>query len=134
MTDPVSVIGGLQLRTQVFVVVVGLGMLLVVLNMVRGKRLREQYALLWLLSAVVLTLCALFIRQVDTVAHALGIYYPPAFLFLVAIVLLLMLQLHFSTVISDLREQTKSLTQDLGILSAEVRELRKRLGERETPR
>jgi len=117
---------GIQLRTQVFVVLIGLAMLALVLNLVRRKRLREQYSLLWIFSAVVLVLCAVFIRAVDRLAGAIGIYYPPAFLFLVAILMVLVLQFHFSTVISNLREQNKSLTQDLGILAAEVRELRRR--------
>ncbi len=115
---------GIQLRTQVFVVLIGLAMLALVLNLVRRKRLREQYSLLWIFSAVVLVLCAVFIRAVDRLAGAIGIYYPPAFLFLVAILMVLVLQFHFSTVISNLREQNKSLTQELGILGAELRDLR----------
>jgi len=124
---------GIQFRTQIFVIVLGLAMLLFVLNLVRRKQLREQYSLLWIASAVVLVLCALFIGQVDRIAHAIGIYYPPAFLFLVAILLMLVLQFHFSTVISSLREQNKSLTQDLGLLVSEVRELRRR-DQRSSPR
>lgn len=116
---------GIQLRTQVFVVLIGLAMLALVLNLVRRKRLREQYSLLWIFSAVVLVLSGVFIRAVDRLAHAVGIYYPPAFLFLVAILLVLVLQFHFSTVISNLREQNKSLTQELGIVSAELRDLRR---------
>jgi hypothetical protein len=131
MNEPLSIPGGLQLRTQLFVIVVGIAMLLFILNMVRRKQLREQYALLWLFSAVVMTLCAVFIRQVDKLSHLVGIHYPPAFLFLVAILLVLVLQFHFSTVISNLREQNKSLTQNLGILAAEVRELRRVLEEQE---
>lgn len=131
MNEPLSIPGGLQLRTQLFVIVVGIAMLLFILNMVRRKQLREQYALLWLFSAVVMTLCAVFIRQVDKLSHFVGIHYPPAFLFLVAILLVLVLQFHFSTVISNLREQNKSLTQNLGILAAEVRELRRMLEEQE---
>ena len=76
-------------------------------------------------------MCAVFIRQVDKLSHLVGIHYPPAFLFLVAILLVLVLQFHFSTVISNLREQNKSLTQNLGILAAEVRELRRVLEEQE---
>ena len=121
---------GIQLRTQIFVVLVGVAMLMFILNLVRRKRLREQYSLLWILSAVVLVLSALFIRQVDRLAHLVGIYYPPAFLFLIAILMVLTLQFHFSTVISNLREQNRNLTQDLGILGAEVRELKRRLSER----
>lgn len=115
---------GLQSSTQIFVIALGIVMLLFILNMVRRKHLREQYSLLWILSAVVLVLSAVFIDAVDRLAHAIGIYYPPAFLFLVAIMLVLTLQFHFSTVISSLREQNKQLTQDLGLLAAEVDRLR----------
>ncbi len=118
---------GIQLRTQIFVALAGLVMLAFILNLVRRKRLREQYSLLWIFSAVVLVLCAVFTRTVDRLAHLVGIYYPPAFLFLVAILMVLVLQFHFSTVISNLREQNRSLTQDLGILSAEVTALRRAL-------
>ena len=75
-----------------------------------------------------LVLCAVFIRTVDRLAHAVGIYYPPAFLFLVAILMVMVLQFHFSTVISNLREQNRSLTQELGLLGAELRDLQRTLG------
>jgi hypothetical protein len=121
---------GIQLRTQLFVVAVGLAMLLFILNLVRRKQLREQYSLLWIASAIVLVLCAIFIRGVDKLAHLVGIYYPPAFLFLVAILVVFVMQFHFSTVISNLREQNRSLTQDLGMLNAEVKDLRRALDRR----
>ena len=56
---------GLSPRTQVFVVVAGVLMLLVILNFVRKKQLREQYSLLWILGAVVLILSAVFIRFIE---------------------------------------------------------------------
>ena len=118
---------GLQLRAQLFVVGLGVLLLLFILNQVRRKNIREEYSLLWILSVVVMLLCATFIKSVERLSHLIGIYYPPAFLFLVAILMVLMLQYHFSTVISTLREQNKNLTQDLGILEAEVRDLRRDL-------
>jgi hypothetical protein len=117
---------GIQFRTQMFVIALGVLMLLFILNLVRRKQLREQYSLLWILSAVVLVLSAVFIDGVDRLAHAIGIYYPPAFLFLVAIMVVFTLQFHFSTVISSLREQNKQLTQDVGLLAAEVDALRRK--------
>jgi len=118
---------GLQLRAQLFIVGLGVLLLLFILNQVRRKNIREEYSLLWILSAVVVLLSATFIRSVERLSHLIGIYYPPAFLFLIAILIVLMLQYHFSTVISTLREQNKNLTQDLGILEAEVRDLRRAL-------
>ena len=125
--QPVNVSTGLQLRAQLFVVVLGLLVLLFVLNQVRRKKIREEYSLLWILSIAVLVLSATFIKSVEKLSHLVGIYYPPAFLFLVAILMVMMLQFHFSTVISTLREQNKNLTQDLGILEAEVKALRRTL-------
>ena len=61
---------------------------------------------------------------VEKLSHLVGIYYPPAFLFLVAILMILVLQFHFSTVISNLREQNKALIQDVGILASELKALR----------
>lgn len=122
--QPVYLYTGLQLRAQLLVVVLGLLVLLFVLNEVRRKKIREEYSLLWILSASVLVLSATFIKGVEKLSHLVGIYYPPAFLFLIAILMVMVLQFHFSTVISTLREQNKNLTQDLGILEAEVKALR----------
>jgi hypothetical protein len=118
---------GLAIRTQVFVVLAGVAILLFVLYLVRNKHLREQYALLWILAALVLIFSAVFIEWLEKLSRAVGIDYPPAFLFLVAIVMMLVLQIHFSTVISNLREQNRTLIQDLGILTAQMRDLRKQI-------
>ena len=115
---------GIQFRTRVFVLLAGLTILLFILNLVRKKQLSEQYSLLWSVASLVLCLSAVFIGGVEKLSHLVGIYYPPAFLFLVAIVMILVLQFHFSTVISNLREQNKALIQDVGILASELKDLR----------
>ena len=122
--DPTALPIGLQLRTRVFVVLAGIVILLFILNLVRRKQIREQYSLLWIVASIVLILTALFSPAIDRLAHLVGIYYPPAFLFLIAILMILVLQFHFSTVISSLREQNKALIQDVGILGAEVQRLK----------
>lgn len=118
---------GIPLRTQAFVVLAGLAILAFVLYLVRNRHLREQYSLLWILTALVLILSAVFIGWLEELSYAVGIDYPPAFLFLVAIVMILVLQIHFSTVISSLREQNRTLIQDLGILTNQMRELRNQI-------
>jgi hypothetical protein len=120
---------GLQPRTQWLIILVSLTLLVIVLNMVRKRQLREQYSLLWIGACAVLLLSAVLIRAVDALAHAVGIFYPPAFVFLVAILLIVVLQVHFSVVISSLKEQTRTLTQDLGILEDQVRSLKRQIGD-----
>jgi hypothetical protein len=114
------------------IVLVSVTLLAVVLHMVRKRHVREQYSLLWIAACVVLLLAAVFIRAVETLSRIAGIFYPPAFLFLVAILLIVVLQVHFSVVISSLKEQSRSLTQDLGLLQNELHRLRRELGDRET--
>ena len=121
---PTVPVVGIQLRTRVFVFLAGLAILLFILNLVRKKQLREQYALLWIIAAVVLCLAAVFIQGIEKLSHLVGIYYPPAFLFLIAILMILLLQFHFSTVISNLKEQNKALIQDVGILAAEIKAMK----------
>jgi len=132
---PQTVSYGLQPRTQTLIILVSLTLLVVVLHMVRKRHVREQYSLLWIAACVVLLLSAVLIRGVESLSRIVGIFYPPAFLFLVAILLIVVLQVHFSVVISSLKEQSRSLTQDLGLLQNELHRLRRRLddGMREKP-
>jgi len=123
---PAVPVVGIQLRTRVFVFLAGLAILLFILNLVRKKQLREQYALLWIVAALVLCLAAVFIQGIERLSHLVGIYYPPAFLFLIAILMILLLQFHFSTVISNLKEQNKALIQDVGILASELEAMKEK--------
>jgi len=113
----------MEFRARVFAMVLGLVVLVFVVNLVRTKKLKEEFALLWLLTAVVLVLAPLFIDYLDLIAHALGIEYPPAFIFLLAIISLLFILFQFSMRISRFSEQIKVLTQEVALLRAQVEEL-----------
>lgn len=96
-------------------------LLLVVLELVRSRRLREQYSLLWILTAVVLLVLSCWRGLLDTLARATGIKYPPSALFLVGLAFFLLLLLHFSLVLSDLSRKTKRMAQELALLKDERR-------------
>jgi hypothetical protein len=94
---------------------------IVVLEMVRRRRLMERYALLWLLSAVVLMALGIWRNGLVHISKALGIVYPPNALFFVAFGFVLLLLLHFSSAVSRLSDQTKVLAQRLALLEERVR-------------
>ena len=103
--------------------IVGSGAVLVlVIELVRRGRLKERYSLLWLLASVVMLIFAFSRGLLEAVSHVMGILYPPSFLFLLAFFFLLLITLHFSTVISRLSEQNKRLTQEIALLRQEMRE------------
>lgn len=113
----------MELRARLFAALLGIAVLLLVLNLVRTRKLKEEFALLWLLTAVVLVLTPLFIDYLDMIAYALGIEYPPALIFLLAIISLLLILFQFSLRISRFSEQIKVMVQELALLRAQVEDL-----------
>ena len=98
-------------------------LLLVVLELIRSRRLRERYALLWLATGVVLTALSAWRQGLNTIASWLGVRsYPPAVLFAVGILFILAVLLHYSTVISRLTDQNVILAQRLALLEESVHE------------
>ena len=97
-------------------------LLLVVVELIRQGRLKERYSLLWLLSGCVLLLLSSSRIILEYVSHAIGIFYPPSFLFLIAFFFLLIITLHFSVVISGLSDKSKRMAQELALLRQELRD------------
>jgi len=110
-------------HARLFVALLSFGLLLFVFNLVRRKNLKENYAILWVLTTLMLSAAPLLIDYLDAIAHAVGIYYPPAFIYTMAIMFIIVLLLHFSVIVSKLSEQNKVLIQEQGILEKRVQEL-----------
>jgi hypothetical protein len=92
-------------------------LILVVLELIRSRRLRERYALLWLATGVVLLVLSLWRGGLNTIAGWFGVTgYPPAVLFAVGVLFILLVLLHYSTVISKLADQNVILAQRLALL------------------
>ena len=112
----------MQLKIQLVSIVVTAGLFGVIFELLRRKRLMERYALLWLLASSVLLALAVWKGLLETIAHAIGIYYAPSALFVIAFGFILLLLLHFSLVISRLADQNKILAQRLGLLQQRLDE------------
>jgi hypothetical protein len=102
-------------------------LLAIVLELIRSRRLRERYALLWLLTGVVLLALSLWRDGLNTVAGWVGVTsYPPAILGAVGALFILAVLLHYSTVISRLSDQNTILAQRLALLEQQLREDQRR--------
>jgi hypothetical protein len=98
-------------------------LLVVVFELIRSRRLRERYALLWLLTGVVLLALSLWRGGLNTMAGWFGVEtYPPAILGAVGALFFLLVLLHYSTVISRLADQNVILAQRLALLEQRLRE------------
>ena len=116
----------MEIRIQILAIVVSAALLLVVLEMVRRKAFLERYALLWLLSAVVLLALSIWRGMLEWVSQLVGIAYPPNALFLIAFGFVLILLLHFSLAVSRLSDQSKVLAQRLALLEQRQSEQERR--------
>jgi hypothetical protein len=92
-------------------------LLVIVFELIRSRRLRERYALLWLLTGVVLFVLSAWRGGLNTIARWVGVQtYPPAVLFAVGSLFILAVLLHYSTVISKLSDQNSILAQRVALL------------------
>jgi hypothetical protein len=113
----------MQARIQLVTILGAALLLLAVLELVRRRRLTERYALLWLLSAVVLLTLAIWAGALARISHAIGVIYPPNALFFMAIGCIALLLLHFSAVVSRLSDQVETLAQRQALLEERVSRL-----------
>ncbi len=104
--------------------VASIGLLAIVLELIRSRRLRERYALLWLLAGLVLLVFSIWRDGANTIADWVGIQtYPPAVLFAIAALFFFAVLLHYATVISRLSDQNTTLAQRLALLESRLGEL-----------
>ena len=110
------------LKVSIAATAVSVLLLLVVFELIRSRRLRERYALLWLATGLVLVVLSAWRGGLNTIAGWFGVRgYPPAVLFAVGVLFILLVLLHYSTVISKLTDQNTILAQRLALLEARFR-------------
>ncbi|MFC1646044.1 DUF2304 domain-containing protein [Candidatus Omnitrophota bacterium] len=107
------------------IVAIGLSfcLMLLIFELVRRKKLKEKYALLWLLSSSVIFLLAVFDKLLGWITSFLGITLPVNTVFFFGIFFIILINLHFSLVISHLSEQNKKIAQKLALLEGDIKRI-----------
>jgi hypothetical protein len=113
VTDPVQPVS----------IVVSAALLIVVIELVRRRRLTEEYSLIWIVCAGALLVLSLWRNLLHVSATALGVHYPPAVLLLVLTFFVVIVSLYFSVVVSRQRQQIERLVEEIALLDASVRAL-----------
>ena len=98
-------------------------LLLVVFELIRGRRLKERYALLWIATGFALLVLSAWRGGLTTVADWFGVAtYPPAILFAVATLFIIAVLLHYSSVLSALSDHNTLLAQRVALLEQRLDE------------
>jgi hypothetical protein len=120
MNEFKSSIGSNIQTTQYIAIVVSISLFLYILFLVRNKKIKEEYSLLWLFSSVVFIFFSIWRHGLEYFAKLIGIAYPPAALFLILLLAVFLILIEFSINISKLAEKNKILAQELALLKHEL--------------
>lgn len=118
-------------NTPLFQVLAVMGSVFIILSLVelvRRRKLKENYSLLWFAIAFVFLIFSLRRDLLTWLANLLGVDYAPAAIFLLLIAALYLLSLNFSIVLSGLSERNKELAQKTGLLELEIKKLKEKTG------
>lgn len=92
-------------------------------EMLRRKKLREKYAIWWLVVGIATLILAAFPQLLGYVAQAVGVQLPSNLLFILSILMLLGVCLHLSWEISVVEEETRALAEEVAILRIQIERL-----------
>ena len=108
-------------KVQYFAVAGSLVFLIFVILLVRNKRIKEEYSVLWLVFGLIFLLISVWRDILIKFSDFIGIAYPPAAFILILIFAIFLILIQYSVVISNLKEKNKDLTQRLGLLENEMK-------------
>lgn len=95
--------------------------------LLRRGHLRAKYVMLWLPVGFGMLIFAAIPGLIDKVALAIGIGYPPALLFMLAITLLLLTCMHFSWELSRIEERLRIIAESIAMRDVEIDEIEQKL-------
>jgi len=110
----------LTIHQTIFAIVTSVVVFVMLLELVRRRRLREEYAWLWLVTGAAMIVLISWYRLLVFVTWVIGAVTPLTTLLIFSILFLLAIVVHYSVIISRLTTQVKNLAQEVALLSTRV--------------
>ncbi|PLX98704.1 MAG: DUF2304 domain-containing protein [Desulfuromonas sp.] len=111
---------------KVFAFIVSILIFVFVIELVRRRKVREEYAVLWLLTAVVMLLMVVRYDWLVSITNLIGAVLPTTTLFVFSIIFLLLISVQFSIKLSELSDKVKNLAQENALLGERIEQLSER--------
>ncbi len=102
-------------QQKVFALIIGAGLFLVIIEMVRRRRLAEEYSFLWLLTGLGIVVLVLWYDLLEWLTRFIGAVASTTTLFIFGFIFLILINLHYSVKITKLSKQLKALSQKIAI-------------------
>ena len=104
--------------------IVVVAILIYVFEMLRRQKLREKYAVLWIIVGIGTLILSVFPQLLDTASRLVGIQIPANLLFIMTLVLLVGVCLHLSHEQSQAEDEVRILAEEVAILRSDLQDLR----------
>lgn len=114
----------MPISVRLIIFFAGIVLFVAVFELVRKKKFREELSIIWLFFAVTVAASSVIDLVVDPLARILKIAYPPALVFMIIGIVLIISVLYFSVVTSDIKSRVKEMTQRIALLEFEMKKER----------
>jgi hypothetical protein len=102
--------------TRAIAIAGALMLLLLIVDLVRRRRLKEEYSVLWVITALVLLVLASWYELLREITNAIGGVADSSTLFFFGLLFAFFMLLHFSVRVSALERRLTALVQEIGLL------------------
>ena len=106
----------MTLHQRIFALVIGIGIFVAIIEMVRRRKLGEEYSFLWLIIGIGIVVLVLWQDLLEWLTHLIGAIAQTTTIFVFGFVIVILINLHYSVKITKLSRQVKELAQQIAIL------------------
>ena len=118
----------IPLQAQIIAVLLALFLFVFTFDLVRRKKLKEEYSFFWILLSALLVVFASWFDLLIGVTRLIGAYSAYSVIFFFGFVFVIFVLLHFSVRLSKGAEENKNMAQKIALLEAEIEELKRNEG------
>lgn len=101
---------------RIIAILGSVALLVLIVELVRRRRLKEEYSVLWVLTAAVLLLLAVWGGLLRDLTHLIGAISQASTLYFFGLIFVVLLMLHFSMRVSSLERRVLVLLQEIALL------------------
>ena len=123
----------MPLTRRLVPLVMAMIVVLTAVELIRRRKLREEYAMLWLSASGVLLAFAVFPRLLFYISNLLGLFYLTTMIVLCFSFLALVL-VHLAMVVSRMADDSRSMAQRLALMEQRLEQLAGKPLEKDDPR
>lgn len=106
----------IPLEQRVTAITLSLLLLLVIIQLIRKHKLREEYALIWLAASLVIVVFSIFGGLVNLLAAFFAVTYAPTLILVLGLLFALVVLLSQSVILSSQAKCIRDLAQNLTLL------------------